>query len=177
MVSEFMNVETTYDERVESNLKKDCTGMTKRMLVVEPDQAATQLFDQWLKDLGYEVTSVRDGGHAMQILGSQTIDGLILDLQVPVMDGLAMLTQLRQRYADIPVIVLASVEMTDSLLEALESGAHDYLTKPVSQHLFKQKCRRVFLQRRGIQINNQIPVNGRNESNANLNREPSTRRE
>ncbi len=126
--------------------------MTQRMLIVEPDHAAATLFEPWLQDMGYHVTAVGDGGQAMQVLRSQSIDGLILDLLVPVMDGLTMLTQFRQRYADIPVIVLASVDMTDLLLEALESGAHDYLTKPVSQHLFKQKCRRVFLHRCGAQL-------------------------
>ncbi len=125
--------------------------MSQQMLIVESDPAISKLFDQWLQDMGFKVASARDGGEAMQILGSQSIDGLILDLQVPVMDGLAMLTQLRQRYADIPVMVLAGVDMTDSLLEALESGADDYLTKPVSQHLFKQKCRRLFLHRTGKQ--------------------------
>lgn len=125
--------------------------MTQRVLIVVPDQTSSKLFDQWLQDLGCQVTSVSDGGQAMQVLRSQSIDGLIMDLHVPVMDGLTMLTQLRQRYADIPVIVLAAVDMTDLLLEALESGAHDYLTKPVSQHLFKQKCRRVFLRRHGGQ--------------------------
>jgi len=126
--------------------------MTQRMLIVEPDPTASTLFDQWLQDLGCQATSVRSGDEAMHILRSQSIDGLILELQIPVMDGLTMLTQLRQRYADIPVIVLASVDMTDLLLEALERGARDYLTKPVSQHLFKQKCRRVFLRQRGTQI-------------------------
>ncbi len=124
------------------------------MLIVEPDQATSKLFDLWLHELGFQATSVSDGGEAMQALRSQSIDGLILDLQVPVMNGLTILTQLRQRYADIPVIVLAGVDMTDSLLEALESGAHDYLTKPVSQHLFKQKCRRAFLQGPGTQLRN-----------------------
>lgn len=133
--------------------------MTKQILIVEHDLTASQLYGEWLKDMGYHVCTVRDGGHAMQVLRNQAIDGLILDLQVPVMDGLTMLTQLRQRYADIPVIVLASVEMTDVLLEALESGAHDYLTKPVSHHLFKQKCRRVFFQKWG-QPNNHSGVLG-----------------
>ncbi len=143
--------------------------MTQRMLIVEPDHATSTLFDQWLQDMGYHVTAVGDGGQAMRALRSQSIDGLILDLQVPVMDGLTMLTQLRQRYADIPVIVLASVDMTDLLLEALESGAHDYLTKPVSQHLFKQKCRRVFLQQRGTQIFHPPQATGWEKSRTELN--------
>lgn len=143
--------------------------MSQRMLIVESDQATSKLFDQWLQDMGFQATLVGDGGAAMQALRSQSIDGLILDLQVPVMNGLTMLTQLRQRYAEIPVIVLAGVDMTDSLLEALESGARDYLTKPVSQHLFKQKCRRVFLQNRGSQVANQSQTFRKEEFNPELN--------
>ena len=127
--------------------------MPKHMLIVESDQTASKLYALWFKDMGFQTTSVTDGWQAMQALADQSIDGLLLDLKAPIMDGLAMLTQLRQRYADIPVIVLATVDMTDSLLEALESGAQDYLTKPVSQHLFKQKCRRVFLPHQKMDFN------------------------
>jgi len=143
--------------------------MSQQMLIVESDQSTSKLFDQWLQDMGCQATSVRDGGEAMQVLRSQSIDGLILDLQVPVMNGLTMLTQLRQRYADIPVIVLAGVDMTDSLLEALESGAHDYLTKPVSQQLFKQKCRRVFLKGRRSQTGPPSHTFGKEGFNPELN--------
>ena len=161
-----MSQESTYNQW---SGPKDYSVMTQRMLIVEPDHAASTLFDQWLQDMGYHVTAVGDGGQAMHVLRSQSIDGLILDLQVPVMDGLTMLTQLRQRYADIPVIVLASVDMTDLLLEALESGAHDYLTKPVSQHLFKQKCRRVFLHRCGAQLGRNPQTYGHEGFKAELN--------
>jgi CheY-like chemotaxis protein len=150
-----MSRELTYDLRVESNQVENFSVMPQHMLIVEADSVAAQLYTQWFQDMGFQTTSAADGGKAMQVLGSQSIDGLILDLQAPVMDGLAMLTQLRQRYADIPVIVLATVDMTDLLLEALESGAQDYLTKPVSQHLFKQKCRRVFLQHRRGELSEQ----------------------
>ncbi len=143
--------------------------MSQRMLIVEPDQATSKLFDQWLQDIGFQATSVCDGGEAMHVLRSHSIDGLILDLQAPVMNGLTMLTQLRQRYADIPVIVLAGVDMTDSLVEALESGARDYLTKPVPQHLFKQKCRRVFLKGQGIQLETQSETLGKEGFHPELN--------
>lgn len=143
--------------------------MSQQMLIVESDQAVSKLFEQWLQDMGFQATSARDGGEAMQMLGLQSIDGMILDLQTPVMDGLTMLTQLRQRYADIPVIVLAGVDMTDDLLEALESGAHDYLTKPVSQQLFKQKCRRVFLRHHGRKTEPRSQIHGHEKFNPELN--------
>ena len=120
--------------------------MRKHILLVAQNRSLTTLFYRWLREMKIEALSVQDGGAAMNALRSQSIDGILLELDVPVMNGLAMLTQLRQRYADIPVIVMAPVDETDALLEALESGAQDYLTTPVSHHLFKQKCKRVFLQ-------------------------------
>jgi CheY-like chemotaxis protein len=125
-----MSQQSTYDQKLRASATKDYSLMTQHLLIVEPDPAISTVFVQWLHDMGWEVTAVGDGGEAMHVLRAQSIDGLILDLKAPVMDGLTMLTQLRQRYADIPVIVLATVDMTDVLLEALESGAHDYLTKP-----------------------------------------------
>ncbi|MDT7043096.1 response regulator [Candidatus Nitronereus thalassa] len=148
-----MSRESNFDLEFESNQHEDYSVMPKHMLIVESDQTASKLYALWFNDMGFQTTSVTDGWQAMQALADQSIDGLLLDLKAPIMDGLAMLTQLRQRYADIPVIVLATVDMTDSLLEALESGAQDYLTKPVSQHLFKQKCRRVFLPHQKMDFN------------------------
>ncbi len=119
--------------------------MKRQILVVEQDNRASALYGLWLQDMGFAVIHAPDGAEAMRILRTQHADGIIVDLDVPVMNGLTMLSQLRQRFADIPVMVVADVESTDSLLEALESGAKDYLTKPASHSLFAQKVRRTFL--------------------------------
>ena len=119
--------------------------MKRQILVVEQDEKASALYELWLQDLGVEALHARDGMQAVRVLRTQQVDGIILDLDLPVMNGLTLLTQLRQRFADIPVMVVADVESTDSLLEALESGAQDYLTKPASRSLFSQKCKRTFL--------------------------------
>ena len=117
----------------------------KRILVVESAASLCSLFSRWLRTLGVDVISASNGTQAMNRLMGKPIDGIVLDLDIPVTEGPTMLTQLRQRNADIPVIVTATVDATDSLLEALENGAQDYLTKPVSHHLFNQKCKRHFL--------------------------------
>ena len=118
--------------------------MKRQILVVEQDEKTSALYGLWLKDMGFEVFQAGNGVEAMRMLRSHHFDGLMVDLNVPVMNGLTLLSQLRQRFADMPVMVLADVESTDSLLEALESGAQDYLTKPVSHSLFCQKCKRTF---------------------------------
>jgi len=119
--------------------------MKRQILIVEHDEKSLSLYGLWLQDMGIATIHAVDGGEAMRILRTQPVDGIIIDLDVPVMDGLTMLSQLRQRFADIPVMVVADVESTDSLLEALESGAKDYLTKPAAHSLFSQKCKRTFL--------------------------------
>ena len=118
--------------------------MKRQILIVEQDEKASALYGLWLQNMGITAMVAMDGGEAMRILRTEQVDGIIVDLDVPVMNGLTMLSQLRQRFADIPVMVVADVKSTDSLLEALESGAQDYLTKPASHSLFAQKVRRTF---------------------------------
>ena len=86
----------------------------------------------------------KTGFDALQVLRTRIVAGIIMDLEVPDMHGLTLLSQIRLRVADLPVMVVADVESTDSLLEALESGAQDYLTKPVTHSIFSQKCKRMF---------------------------------
>lgn len=119
--------------------------MKRQILVVEHDERTSALYRLWLQDVGIATIHAGDGAEAMRILRTQQVDGIIADLDVPMMNGLTLLSQLRQSFADIPVMVVADVESTDSLLEALESGAQDYLTKPASHSLFTQKCKRTFL--------------------------------
>jgi len=119
--------------------------MKRQILIVEHDETSSSLYGLWLQGMGIATIHASDGAEAMHILRTQYVDGIILDLDVPIMNGLTVLSQLRQRFADIPVMVVADVESTDTLLEALESGAQDYLTKPAAHSLFSQKCRRTFL--------------------------------
>jgi len=118
--------------------------MKRNILIVEHDEKTAALYESWLRELGFGVIRAGNGVEALQILSASLVQGLILDLDVPVLNGLTLLTQLRQRFAEVPVMVVADVESTDTLLEALENGAQDYLTKPAAHALFSQKCRRTF---------------------------------
>ncbi|RMH07067.1 MAG: response regulator [Nitrospirae bacterium] len=116
----------------------------EHLLIVEPDPSMAAQLSRWLEELGMTATMVPTGEEGMKVLRKAQIDAILLALDAPGMNGLVMLTQLRQRYADLPVLVMVGAEQTESLLEALESGACDYLTKPVRHHLLIQKLARLF---------------------------------
>ena len=73
--------------------------MKRQILIVEQDEKASALYGLWLQNMGITAMVAMDGGEAMRILRTEQVDGIIVDLDVPVMNGLTMLSQLRQRFA------------------------------------------------------------------------------
>ncbi len=83
-----------------------------------------------LKGAGYETLEAEDGRKALDLLGEKEPDLVLLDIMMPVMDGLTALSELRQRNSALPVILLtAKSEDTDKII-GLNLGADDYITKP-----------------------------------------------
>lgn len=71
--------------------------------------------------------------------------GLLLGLQVPALDGMAILQELQVRRLNIPVIMMSGADDIGFLREAVTAGARDYLVTPIDKELFKRKCLRTFL--------------------------------
>ena len=94
--------------------------------------------------LGFLVTTARDGAEGLAMLEVLIVDGILLDIQMPVMDGLSMLEQVRERFPRIPVIVMSAELNKKKLIKAIERGAHDYLLKPIDVDLLAKKCCTVF---------------------------------
>jgi two-component system KDP operon response regulator KdpE len=100
-----------------------------RVLVVEDDSQIVRTLRTSLQARGYEVLAARDGGSALGVLRADGIDLLILDLGLPDLDGLEVLTRLRA-FADQPVIVLTVRDSQAEKVAALDRGADDYVIKP-----------------------------------------------
>jgi len=94
--------------------------------------------------LGFIVTTVRDGAEGLAMLEVLAVDGILLDIQMPIMDGLSMLGQVRERFPYIPVIVMGAELNKEKLIKAMERGANDYLVKPIDVDLLDKKCSLVF---------------------------------
>ncbi|HSD65329.1 MAG TPA: response regulator transcription factor [Vicinamibacteria bacterium] len=106
----------------------------KRALVVEDDPDIVELIDHYLKAEGFQVEATGDGRHALERLRGGSHDVVILDLQLPGMDGLSVCAELRRdkRTRALPVIMLTARGDESDRVVGLEVGADDYVVKPFS---------------------------------------------
>ena len=80
----------------------------------------------------YNVDVVNNGKEAIEKINNKIYDLIILDIMMPVMDGIQVLKELRKNNIKTPVILLTAKSQVDDKVEGLDSGANDYLTKPYS---------------------------------------------
>jgi two-component system response regulator QseB len=100
------------------------------LLIVEDNATLSASLTRGLREDGYAVEAVDTGAAALRRLERQDIDVVVLDLGLPDIDGIEVLTQLRTRGINAPVLVLTARDAVSSRVEALEQGADDYLIKP-----------------------------------------------
>ena len=103
-----------------------------RVLLVEDDNILADGVANALRGLGYAVDSVASGIEADRALTSEQYDLVLLDIELPTLDGLEVLRRLRKRKSDVPVIMLTARDSLHDRIHGLDMGADDYLTKPFS---------------------------------------------
>ncbi len=103
----------------------------KRALIVEDDEMLTRFLARMLDAEGLQVTVAHDGFAAAKALSNE-LDVVLLDLHLPGLDGLSFLSQLRVQFGDVPVLVLTASTGADCVVNVLERGADDCLSKPFS---------------------------------------------
>ena len=102
-----------------------------RILLAEDEAALSKAYAQVLIMQGYEVEPVYDGEAALEAANSGTYDLMIFDVMMPKMSGLEVLRALREAGNTTYVIMLTAMSELDDKIEGLESGADEYLTKPI----------------------------------------------
>lgn len=105
--------------------------MAQKVLVVEDEQKIARLVRLYLEEAGFEVVTVYDGMQAVPAYRHERPDLVILDLNLPGVDGLDVCRQLR-RESDVPIIMLTARSDEADRLIGLELGADDYVVKPFS---------------------------------------------
>ena len=103
--------------------------MDARVLLVEDDVSVRESTALLLERAGFRVTSVADGGEALELLSGQRFDVVVLDILLPGMDGLEVCRELR-RHSQMPIVMLTARADTSDVVAGLELGADDYVTKP-----------------------------------------------
>ena len=115
-----------------------------RILIAEDDSLSRTLLERTLQRAGYDVTSAEDGTRALQELDKEDPSRLaLLDWVMPGLDGVGICRQLRHRKnkAYTYLILLSSKESKQDIVQGLESGADDYLTKPFDAEELKARLR------------------------------------
>jgi DNA-binding response OmpR family regulator len=104
--------------------------MKQHLLIVEDEEFVQALIAAYLKKDGFRISVAATGKEMFAILDKQVIDLILLDLNLPDEDGLALARRIRAR-SSLPIIVLTARKGRDDRLSALGMGVDDYLTKPV----------------------------------------------
>lgn len=101
-----------------------------RILIAEDERDLNRILTARLRAEHYSVDSCFNGREAMEYLHSAEYDALILDIMMPVMDGLAVLKNLRGLNSALPVLLLTARDSVEDRVNGLDMGANDYLVKP-----------------------------------------------
>jgi DNA-binding NtrC family response regulator len=137
---------------------KTNVGGDAAVLVVDDDPVVRAELEELVEGSGREVISAADGQEALELLHQRDVDVMLLDLDLPKVSGLSVLSALPSVQTDARVIVMADSDTVDAALEAMRLGAHDYVRKPldppelvrvVDRTLEEQAVRRELRHRRG----------------------------
>jgi signal transduction histidine kinase/ActR/RegA family two-component response regulator len=105
----------------------------KRILLADDNHINIQVFSEYLMDAGYDVMLAKNGQEAIDITLAENPDLLIMDIQMPKVDGLTAIRHLRQNseLQQVPIIALTALAMPGDREKCLKAGASEYITKPV----------------------------------------------
>lgn len=112
-----------------------------KLLLVEDEELLSKSIAKGLKILGYMVDCAYDGEEALYRYGLNEYDLMILDLNLPKLDGLEVLRQIREKDEDFRILILSARNSLEDKIAGLDSGSNDYLTKPFEFKEFQARIR------------------------------------
>ena len=104
---------------------------------MEDDAGLARLFQKKISRFGFDVKLAQNGNKGLALANREAFDILVIDYQMPEMDGLAVLKALVKQGAMLPVIMLTGAGNEEIAVEAMKMGASDYITKDVDGHYFQ----------------------------------------
>jgi len=101
-----------------------------KILLLEDDIMLNEAINQYLETVGHTVISAKEGNQCLEILNEEVFDLLILDINVPHIDGLSILEKLHEQKRMVPTIFISALIDIEDITRAFDIGCHDYLKKP-----------------------------------------------
>lgn len=117
----------------------------QNILVIEDNEQNRELMRQILESNGYQVLESTDGAGGLKMIEENAIDLVLLDIQMPVMDGFGVIRELRSNHAydNLKVIAITSFAMKGDREKALTAGFNEYVTKPIDTRKLPELIRKV----------------------------------
>ncbi len=137
MGTEEFNIESLDSQDI--NLQTQYKG-TAHLLLVEDNEINQLIAEELLSTVGYSVDIANNGQEALEMLEKQYYDLVLMDIQMPVMDGLTASQKIRQqeKFSNLPVIAMSAHAMSGDKEISLAHGMNDHITKPINpQVLYK----------------------------------------
>lgn len=105
-------------------------GFVKKLLIVDDQQGIRFLLNEVFKNEGYEPLLASNGLEAIRFVENNPIDGVLLDMKIPGMDGLEILNRIKSLHKDLPVVMMTGNGDADLISNAKELGADHFFMKP-----------------------------------------------
>lgn len=113
------------------------------VLIVDDEPYNVDYLEQELEDLDYEIITASNGQEALEKIHSEEPDLVLLDLMMPVLDGFAVLAEIKADnfLRTTPIIIVSAANDSKSVVKGIKQGADDYITKPIDADHLKNKLR------------------------------------
>ncbi len=105
--------------------------MTEKVLLVDDEEEFVETLAERMRSRGMEVSTSNSGGDALELIDTEPYDVVILDLQMPGMDGIEALARIKRRRPNIQVVLLTGHATVEKGVEAMKRGALEFLEKPI----------------------------------------------
>jgi putative two-component system response regulator len=111
----------------------------RRILIVDDEEINLRLTEYILRNHSYEVITANSGAQGLDLLRRRMIDLVLLDIEMPVMNGFRMFEYIKKEYANLPVIFLTASGDKRDVLEVIRMGAVDYVRKPFDPKVLAER--------------------------------------
>ncbi|MBD5168189.1 MAG: response regulator [Helicobacter sp.] len=119
-----------------------------RLLYVEDDEQAQLVMQRILKRRFADIVSAKDGQEALDVFLKGNVDIAIVDMNIPLLNGLELCMRIRETNEDMPIMMITAFDQSDCLLKALEIGVDRFLFKPINMEILDRQLK--ILARRAI---------------------------
>ena len=128
------------------------------ILVVDDELIVRDSLKEWLEDEGFSVDMAESGGTALDMLGEKTYQLMLTDIKMPGMDGVELLKKASEDHPDLTVVMMTAYATVETAVEAMKTGALDYLLKPFDPQSFIPKILEIYqtldvIEEREIDVN------------------------